>query len=233
MCLGNKSKRLICLLADNQAGLCDSRSLRLCAVSRNLPKRLWKSNGMSESQNTHSNLVSIERLKQWTDTVKLQSPMREYSTIPYLYQFSLNILKEGLVHVLAVHRRLAKENETLNNIRKNQYSDLKYQQAFRFVDYLALLGTPGLEAEEDLWMEEQCMSAGAAAAFYIRGFSAGPGSEGSWKTGQMLRHSIELFVRLNCFVRESSEALKWAIGVAQGDVEDKRLVEWWMTRSTT
>lgn len=185
---------------------------------------------MSDPHSSNINLTALERLKHWTDTTQLTAPMREHHSIPFLYQFSLNTLKDGLVHVLAVHRALEKEHAGLFTIRQNQYSSPKYEYSFRFVEHLASLGTPGLTADPDLWMAEQCMSSGAAATFHIRGFSAGAGSEGWWKTGEMLRHSIEVLTRLNCIMRESCEAFRWAIGVAQGDVEDERMVEWWQKR---
>lgn len=80
-------------------------------------------------------------------------------------------------------------------------------------------------------MAEQCLSAGAAATFHIRGFSAETGPDGRWKTGQMLRHSIEVLTRLNWFMRERCEAFRWAVGVAQVDVEDERMVQWWEKRA--
>ena len=185
---------------------------------------------MSNFHNDTTYLSSVERLKHWTDTTRIKIPMREGATIPFLHKFSLDALREGLVHVLAVHRTLENEHDALDAIRKSQYAHPKNQRAFRFIDHLAALGTPGLVADGDLWMDEQCMKAGATAAFCIRGFSAGAGTDGMWKTAQMLMHSIEVLTRLNWFVRERIEAFRWAIGVAQGDVDDEKMMEWWARR---
>lgn len=169
-------------------------------------------------------LSPVEKLNNWTDTIRLSTPVRQNANIPYLYQFSLATLREGLIHLLHVHRRLEEEHNSLVFIREKQYASPRYARAFRFVDRLEAMGMPGLTANKELWMVQLCMKGSEGD---IRMFRKGAKGEEMALTGRMFRHSIEVVTRVNEFMRVQIAALRWAVGVAQGGVEDARMVQWW------
>lgn len=169
----------------------------------------------------------LQKLTHWLDTVRFATPMRDGSRLAYLYQFPIHVLKEGLLHILSILRRLETEHDAVVSTRNRQYTSPDFSPSFRFVVHLLVMGTPGILVDENLWMEEECMHAqrpGDVRMFRAR-FSSQ--AQGRWLTGEMLRHSIEVLVRLNVYVRERIVALRWAVGVAQGDVQDGRMVWWW------